>query len=117
MGNSLKVPDVSSYETIDSIHTRSDVQMSKKDKKKVIKSLGDRVREVTEQLWEEEAKVKVYQKQNKDLTVMISILKAKDVARKEEAENMQIFRCLLSFLVKYQSSCSLIESKGKETMV
>ena len=48
---------------------------------------------------------------------MISILKAKEIAQKGEAENMQILKCLLSFLVKYLSSRSLIESKGKETLV
>jgi lipoate-protein ligase A len=117
MGNSLKVPDGSVYETIDPINIRDNLQTEKKDKKKVIKSLRKRVQEVTEQLLEEEAKLEAYKKQNKNLAVMISILKAKEITQKEEAENMQILKCLLPFLVKYQSSCSSIEFKGKETLV
>ena len=117
MGNSLKVQDESCYETIDSIHTRYDLVLAKKNKKKVIQSLGKRVQEVTEQLLEEEAKVEAYKNQNKELAVMISILKAKEISRKEEGENIQILKCLLSFLVKYQSGCSSIEFNGKATMV
>jgi len=72
MGNSIVVPDESVYETIDQISKNP--KPTKKDKNTIIETL---IYEM-EQLHKSEAKLKGYKKQNKDLAIMISSLKAKD---------------------------------------
>ena len=116
MGNSLIVPDDSAYEMIDQNQIRSDLKLTKRDKNKIIKTLGKRVHDLTEQLWNEEAKLEGYKTQNRDLAIMISILKAKEMTLKEENDHMRIINCL-SFINKDQSRCSSIEFAARETQV
>jgi hypothetical protein len=117
MGNTLKVPDGPVYETIDQNQVNDTPQLTRKDKNKIIKTLRGRVQEVTDQLWEEKAKLEGYKRLNKDLAIMISILRDKEITQKQQAENIQIIKYLFSLLMNYQSSCSSIEVAGKETQV
>jgi hypothetical protein len=117
MGNTLKVPDGPVYETIDQNQVNDTPQLTRKDKNKIIKTLRGRVQEVTDRLWEEKAKLEGYKRLNKDLAIMISILRDKEITQKQQAENIQIIKYLFSLLMNYQSSCSSIEVAGKETQV
>ena len=98
MGNSIVVPDESVYETIDQITINP--KPTKKDKNTMIETLIYEMEYVTEQLHKSEAKLKGYKKQNKDLAIMISSLKAKELTQKQEIEHMRIIKCLLSFVQK-----------------
>lgn len=98
MGNSLVIPDDSVYETIDQI--RNNTKSTKKDKNTMIGSLICKLDDVSEQLQKSEAKLKGYKKQNKELAIMISSLKAKELTQNQEIEHMRIIKCLLSFVQK-----------------
>ena len=98
MGNSIVVPDESVYETIDQI--TNNPKPTKKDKNTMIETLIYEMEYVTEQLHKSEAKLKGYKKQNKELAIMISSLKAKEFTQKQEIEHVRIIKCLLSFVQK-----------------
>ena len=98
MGNSLVVPDDSVYETIEQI--RNNTKPTKKEKNTVIETLIYELDDVTEKLYKSESKLKGYKKQNKELVIMISSLKNKELTQKQEIEHMQIIKCLLSFVQK-----------------
>ena len=98
MGNSIVVPDESVYETIDQISKNP--KPTKKDKNTIIETLIYEMKYVTEQLHKSEAKLKGYKRQNKDLAIMISSLKAKELTQKQEIEHVRIIKCLLSFVQK-----------------
>ena len=98
MGNSIVVPDESVYETIDQITINP--KPTKKDKNTMIETLIYEMEYVTEQLHKSEAKLKGYKKQNKDLAIMISSLKANELTQKQEIGHMRIIKCLLSFVQK-----------------
>ena len=100
MGNTLQVPDGPVYETMDQNQIKDNLHLTRKDKKKIIKILMRRVTDVTDQLFEEKAKVEGHKKQNKELAIMISSLKAKEFTQKQEIEHVRIIKCLLSFVQK-----------------
>ena len=77
MGNSIVVPDESVYETIDQSSNTNNPKPKKKDKKTIIETLIREMEYMTEQLHKSEAKLKGYKKENKDIAIMISSLKAK----------------------------------------
>ena len=78
MGNSVVVQDDSVYETIGQIRNNINTEPTKKDKRAMIETLRYKLDDVTEQLYKSEAKLKGYKKQNKELAIMISSLKAKE---------------------------------------
>ena len=98
MGNSLVVPDNSVYETIEQI--RNNTKPTKKEKNTVIETLIYELDDVTEKLYKSESKLKGSKKLNKELVIMISSLKNKELTQKQEIEHMQIIKCLLSFVQK-----------------
>ena len=95
MGNSIVAPYEYVYETIDQISNNP-----KPTKNKIIETLIYEMEYVTEQLHKSEAKLKGYKRQNKDLAIMISSLKAKELTKKQEIEHVRIIKCLLSFVQK-----------------
>ena len=95
MGNSVVVQDDSVYETIGQI--RNNTKPTKKDKRAMIETLRYKLDDVTEQLYKSEAKLKGYKKQNKELAIMISSLKAKELTQQQVIEHMRIIKCLLSY--------------------
>ena len=117
MGNTLQVPDGPVYETMDQNQIKDNLHLTRKDKKKNIKILMRRVTDVTDQLFEEKAKVEGHKKQNKELAIMISFLREKEIKQSQQAENIQIIKYLFSLLINYQSNCSSIELARKETLV
>ena len=100
MGNSIVVPDESVYETIDQSSNTNNPKLKKKDKKTMIETLICEMEYLTKQLHKSEEKLKGYKKQNKDLAIMISSLKAKEFTHKQEIEHMRVIKCLLSIVQK-----------------
>lgn len=98
MGNSLVIPGDSVYETID--QTRNNKRSTKKDMNTMIGSLICKLDGVSEQLHKSEAKLKGYKKQNKELAIMISSLKAKELTQNREIEHMRIIKCLVPLVQK-----------------
>ena len=100
MGNSIVVPDESVYETMDQSSNTNNPKLKKKDKKTMIETLICEMEYLTKQLHKSEEKLKGYKKQNKDLAIMISSLKAKELTQKQEIEHMRVIKCLLSIVQK-----------------
>jgi hypothetical protein len=114
MGNSLILPDGSGYEMLEKNQIRADLKLAKSDKKNIIQKLKKKVQELTEELWNEAAKLEGYKKQNKDLAIMIGILKAEDTILKQENAHLRFSNCLLLSTNREQSGFSSLESPERE---
>ena len=117
MGNTMRVPDGHVYETMDQNQIMDNLPLTRKNKKKIIRILMGRVQDVTDQLVKEKAKAEGHKKQNKELVIMISFLREKEIKQSQQAENIKIINYLLSLLINYRSSCSSLEMARKDTLV